>query len=84
MGVAAHDVTTTFPRSSTVATAATFRTGGRGRTRSTRRRGKRRRRERVACRHEIQFAPQKSLNARGDFGLGGHTNAQLDECEAEP
>jgi hypothetical protein len=42
MGVGAHDVTTTFLGSSTAATAATCRTGGRTCTRHA---GKRRRRE---------------------------------------
>jgi len=47
MGVSAHDVTTTFRRSSIAATAATCRTGGRSNPRSTRFEGKRRRRELV-------------------------------------
>ena len=45
MGVCAHDVTTTFPKSSIAIPVAIYRTGGRWRLRSTRHTGKRRRRE---------------------------------------
>ena len=53
IGVYAHDVTTTFPCSSIASPVVTCRTGGRGRPRSTRHAGKRRRRELVNERRNV-------------------------------